>query len=120
MAALSHALNLAEIKKKLKENDLGIQRLTEKLKTVEHNASALFASTYFVDQVERRLQGQIDYMKEEMDEMKQKYKVWPVELVTKLDQFFQMFENSRQDQKKHDIVLKKITDFFASLEEDLR
>ena len=119
MAALSHAFNLAEIKK-LKENDDGIQRLTEKLRTVEPNAGALFASTYFVDQIETRLQGQIDYMKEEMNEMKKQYKVWPVELVSKLDRFFQMFENTRQDQRKHDIVLKKITDFFASLEEDLR
>ena len=120
MAALSHAFNLGEIKKKLKENDAGTQRLNEKLKTVELNAGALFASTYFVDQVETRFQGQIDYMREEMNEMKKQYKVWPVELVSKLDQFFHMFENSRQDQKKHDIVLKKITDFFASLEEDLR
>ena len=120
MPALSHAFNLADIKKKMKENHDGIERLNEKLKTVELNAGALFASTYFVDQLETRLQGQINYMKEEMNELKKQYKSWPVEMVSKLDQFFRMYDSIPQKQKKHDVVLQKITDFFASLKEDLR
>ena len=120
MAALSHAFTLAEIKKKLTKHDKEVDNLTVKLRTVELNCGALFASSYALDNVETRLQEQINYMKEEMNEMRIQFKSWPVEIVEKMDKFFRIFETVPQDVKKHDITLKKISDFFAALEEDLR